>query len=171
MFVLAFVLTQGRRVRRTLVLFHAACWNSWSMQHFGERKTVGEKVRKMFPLRRSSTWINTYFSPCYVCIQYLKTFDSFLSHFLFLWFNQSGVLLRSLKNGPVFEVGLVCFKYWKRVTLIRTESILKPRRKDILHWVPSWWDDSRDISKSTFSALFHTCFLLSLSCFCACLEL
>lgn len=44
MLVLAFVLTQGWRVRKTLMLFPAACWNSWRMQkdqHFGDCSSKG----------------------------------------------------------------------------------------------------------------------------------
>ncbi len=41
------------------------------------------------------------------------------------------------EEGSVFEVGLCRFswgfrfKHWRRATLIGTESVLKPRRKDI----------------------------------------
>lgn len=100
-FVLAFVLTLGRTVRKTLMLFPAACWNSWSMQKTNileKRKTEGgESVENARTREQHMDIYSFWFLLSVHTNKHLTT--SCVHSFFFFSFNQSSVLLRLQKRG------------------------------------------------------------------------
>lgn len=133
-----------------------------------KEKTLGGESEENYSHRGGAAAHGLIFSSCYVCA--LTNIWQLPESFLV---SVKAVFCQGRKkNGPVFEVGLYLFSLFQmHVTLIRRESVITLRRKDIFQWVPAG-GMTADISKSTSSALFHTCFLLRVwVVFCACLEL